>query len=54
MLRNRYRRGVASVLIVLGVVVMLFAPDSTVGLYAIAVGVVLELIGIALERRPRG
>ena len=53
MFRSRYRRGVSSVLIVVGALMMLLAPDSTYGLVAIGIGAVLELIGIGLERHPK-
>jgi drug/metabolite transporter (DMT)-like permease len=55
MIRNRrVRRLVALALIVLGVVLLLLAPSVRYGLIAFALGVVLELAGIAIERRePR-
>jgi hypothetical protein len=55
MLRNRgLRRAVAVVLLLIGGLLMLFAPSVQIGLLAFALGVVLELAGLALERRDRG
>jgi uncharacterized membrane protein HdeD (DUF308 family) len=54
MLRNwGLRRAVAIVLLVLGGLLMLFSPSVQIGLVAFALGVVLELAGLALERRDR-
>lgn len=49
--KKRPRRYLAGTFIVLGVVLMLFAPESTGGWVLLAAGVVLEVIGIALEHR---
>lgn len=52
MIRNRrLRRGMAVALILLGAVLLLLAPSVHYGLIAFALGVVLELAGIAIERR---
>ena len=54
MLRNRgLRRVLAVLLLVVGAVLMLFSPSVQVGLMAFALGVALELAGLALERRDR-
>jgi len=55
MIRNRrLRRIVALALIAIGIVLMLLAPSAHYGLIAFALGVVLELAGIAIERQgPR-
>jgi len=54
MLRNRrLRRALAALLLVLGGLLMLFSPSVQVGLVAFALGVALELAGLALERRDR-
>jgi uncharacterized membrane protein HdeD (DUF308 family) len=54
MLRNRrLRRLLAGLLLVLGALLMLFSPSVQVGLMAFALGVALELAGLALERRDR-
>jgi uncharacterized membrane protein HdeD (DUF308 family) len=54
MIRNRrVRRLVALALIVLGIVLLLLAPSVRYGLIAFALGVVLELAGIAIERQER-
>ena len=45
------RRVVAAVLIVLGAVLMLAAPETLSGAIVIAFGVAIEIAGIALERR---
>jgi len=47
------RRVVASILVLLGAVLMLFAPPVWVGAIPLAIGIVLELIGIAVERGGR-
>lgn len=55
MIRNRrLRRGLAGTLIVAGALLMLLSPSVTLGLLPFALGVVLELLGLAIERRaPR-
>lgn len=45
------RRVSAIVLVVLGAVVMLLAPQVWPGALLLALGIVLELVGIALERK---
>ncbi len=50
-LKPRARRGLALVLILLGAALMLLSPSIGVGLVVFAVGVLLELIGWAIERR---
>ncbi len=52
MIRNRRtRRVIAGALVVLGGLLLLMAPSVHYGLIAFGMGVVLELAGIALERR---
>lgn len=52
MIRNRRaRRALAGALIVLGAVLLLLAPSVQYGLIAFALGVVLELAGIVIDRR---
>ena len=52
MLRNRRsRRVLALFLVVLGGLLMYLAPEVWGGLAVLALGVVIELVGIALERR---
>jgi uncharacterized membrane protein HdeD (DUF308 family) len=54
MLRNRRsRRLVAALLLVLGALLMLFSPSVEAGLVAFALGVALELAGLAIERSDR-
>ena len=45
------RRLLAAILIVLGAVMLFAAPETLGGLLAIAAGVMIELVGIALEKR---
>lgn len=52
MIRNRrLRRPLALCLIAAGGVLLLLAPSARYGLIAFALGLVLELAGIAIERR---
>ena len=54
MLRNRRsRRVVAALLLVVGALLMLFSPSVEIGLIAFALGVALELAGLAIEHRDR-
>ncbi len=55
MIRNRRtRRVTAAALIAVGGVLLLLAPSAHYGLIAFALGVLLELAGIVIERRgPR-
>lgn len=48
--KRRTRRAVAGGLVVLGGVLMFLAPEIWAGLAVLALGIVLELAGIALER----
>lgn len=48
--KRRSRRVVAGVLIVVGAVLMFLAPEIWAGLALLVLGVVVELVGIALER----
>ena len=52
MIRNRgLRRGVAITLMVLGALLMLLAPPVWMGAIPLALGIGVELIGIAIERQ---
>lgn len=52
MLRNRRSRRVLAVfLVVLGGVLMYLAPEVWGGLAVLTLGVLIELVGIALERK---
>ena len=54
MIRNKLaRRVIALALIGLGGVLMLLAPPVWVGAVPLALGILLEVIGIALERSDR-
>lgn len=45
------RRVVAALLIALGAVMLFAAPETLGGVLAIAAGVIIEIVGIALEKR---
>lgn len=49
--KRRPRRVLAIFLVVLGGVLMLLAPEIWAGLAVLALGVVIELAGIALEHK---
>lgn len=49
--KRRSRRVLAIFLVVLGGLLMYLAPEIRIGLVVLAVGVLVELAGIALERR---
>ena len=50
MIRNRpARRTVALVLVVLGGLLMMLAPPIWIGAIPLALGILLEVVGIALE-----
>jgi hypothetical protein len=52
MIRNRgLRRAVAITLMVLGALLMLLAPPVWMGAIPLALGIGVELIGIAIERQ---
>ena len=48
---RRSRRVLAIVLVVVGGLLMALAPEMWIGLLLLALGVVIELAGIALERK---
>ncbi len=49
--KQRSRRVLSIFLVVLGGVLMYLAPEILPGLILLGLGVVVELVGIALERR---
>jgi membrane-bound ClpP family serine protease len=52
MIRNpRIRRTSAVIMVVLGAILMLIAPEVWQGALLLVLGVVLELVGIALEHK---
>ena len=52
MMKNpRARRASAAILVVLGAVLMFFAPEAWPGALALIMGIALELIGISLEHK---
>jgi membrane-bound ClpP family serine protease len=54
MIRNsRIRRVSAIIMVVLGAILMLLAPEVWQGALLLVLGVVLELLGIALEHRAK-
>lgn len=50
-LGRKSRRALASVLVVLGGVLIFLTTEVRAGMVLLAIGVVLELVGIMLERR---
>ena len=50
---TRARRASAVIMVVLGAMLMLFAPETWPGALLLILGVVLELFGIALEHRAK-
>lgn len=52
MIRNkRLRRGTAIALLIAGGLLMWLAPQTAVGVALLALGILLEVVGIALEHR---
>lgn len=52
MIRNpRLRRTAAAILVVLGAILMFLAPEVWQGAVLLVLGIVLELLGIALEHK---
>ncbi|HUV99086.1 MAG TPA: hypothetical protein VMV88_02935 [Gallionella sp.] len=52
MIKNqRIRRTIAAIMIVLGAILMFLAPELWPGALLFALGIILELAGIALERK---
>jgi hypothetical protein len=49
--KRRSRRVAATFLVVLGGVLMYLAPEMWTGLVLLVLGVIVELAGIALERK---
>ena len=49
--RRRTRRIIGAVLIVLGATLMLLAPETVGGVALFALAVLLEFVGLVLERR---
>ena len=55
--RTKLRRTIGLVLVITGALLMLLAPETTfgsrigAGLVLLVAGIILELVGIALERR---
>jgi uncharacterized membrane protein HdeD (DUF308 family) len=49
--KRRSRRVLAGFLVVLGGLLIFLAPEMWAGLVLLALGVVIELAGIALERK---
>jgi hypothetical protein len=50
---TRARRAGAVIMVVLGAMLMLFAPEAWPGALLLILGVALELLGIALEHRTK-
>ena len=52
---KRLRRGIGLTLVLVGGLLMWLAPEEAgVGVFLLAAGVLLEIVGIALERRDGG
>lgn len=52
LLKNRrLRRSMGFVLVITGGILMWLAPEVEVGVALLAAGILLEIVGIALERR---
>ena len=49
--KPRIRRSAAVILVVLGAILMFLAPEVWQGALLLALGILLELLGIALERK---
>lgn len=49
----RVRRTTAAIMVVLGAILMLIAPEIWAGLAVLALGVALELAGIALGHKAK-
>lgn len=50
-MKRRARRIVAALLIAVGAVLMVMAPETWGGLLLIGIGIAVEVAGIALEKR---
>lgn len=50
-LSRKPRRLIAATLIVVGAVILFAAPDTRGGLLMIGLGILIEVIGISLEKR---
>ena len=54
MIKNpRIRRTSAVIMVVLGAILMFLAPEAWPGALVLALGVALELVGIALEHKAK-
>lgn len=51
LIKQRSRRVLAIFLVLLGGVLMVLAPEIWAGLVVLALGVIIELTGITLERK---
>ena len=53
MIKPFTRRVIAVIMVVLGALLMLLAPEAWPGALLLILGVVVELLGIALERKVK-
>ncbi|MEO8332902.1 MAG: hypothetical protein ABI479_10760 [Gallionella sp.] len=54
MMKNpRTRRATAVIMIVLGAILMFLAPEAWPGALVLTLGIILELVGIALEHKAK-
>ena len=51
LIKQRSRRVLAIFLVILGGMLMILAPEIWAGLVVLALGVIIELAGITLERK---
>jgi hypothetical protein len=52
--KRRIRRVAGALLVLAGAVAMWLAPETRSGESLLAIGVAIELVGLALERRAQG
>jgi hypothetical protein len=53
-IKRPMRRMTAALFVIVGAMLMLFAPPIWLGVVTLAVGIALEAIGIAIEHGDRG
>ncbi|MGA9667038.1 MAG: hypothetical protein WBQ69_11405 [Gallionella sp.] len=53
MMKPNTRRAIAVIMVVLGALLMLLAPEAWPGALLLVLGVALELLGIALEHKSK-
>lgn len=53
LMKPQTRRAIAVIMVVLGALLMLLAPEAWPGALLLVLGVALELLGIALEHKAK-